>query len=46
MLGHVERALNGLANIEVEDAQIRREIDDVERAVRSIREGLNGNRWI
>jgi hypothetical protein len=44
MLGNVETALNTL--VEVRDVQVRREMDDVERAIRRIREGLYGNRWI
>jgi hypothetical protein len=46
MLGNVETALSRLASVEVRDAQVRREMDDVERAIRRIREGLYGNRWI
>lgn len=46
MLGNIERALNGLGNIDVRDAQVRREIDNVEAAMRRIREVLYGNRWI
>jgi hypothetical protein len=46
MLASLERALTGLANIEVRDVQVRREIDDVERAMRRVREVLYGNRWI
>jgi thiol-disulfide isomerase/thioredoxin len=46
MLGNLERALNGLANIEVVDEQVRSEIDDVERAVSGVREMLYRNRWI
>lgn len=43
---HIERALNGLNNLEVRDAQVRREVDDVERSLWRIRDGLYGNRWI
>jgi hypothetical protein len=46
MLASLERALTGLANIQVRDVQVRREIDDVERAIRRIREVLYENRWI
>ena len=46
VLGHVERALNGLAGLEVRDQQVRREVDDVERALRRVREVMYGNRWI
>jgi hypothetical protein len=46
MLRNIERALNGLANIEIRDAHVRREIDDVEATMRRIRDGLYGNRWI
>jgi hypothetical protein len=46
MLGNVETALNTLARVEVRDVQVMREMDDVERAIRRIREGLYGNRWI
>jgi hypothetical protein len=46
MLNNAESALNTLANLEVRDEQVRREIDHVERALRSIRETLYRTRWI
>ncbi|OAL52750.1 hypothetical protein IQ07DRAFT_630332 [Pyrenochaeta sp. DS3sAY3a] len=46
VLGHVEHALNGLARVDVGDAEVRRELEDVEAAVERIREVLYGNRWV
>jgi hypothetical protein len=46
MLNDAESALNMLANLEVRDEQVRREVDHVERALRRIRETLYRTRWI
>jgi hypothetical protein len=46
VLSDLESALNVLANLEVQDTQVRREVDHVERALRRIRDLLYGNRWI
>jgi hypothetical protein len=46
VLSNLESALNVLADLEVRDAQVRREVDHVERALGRIRDVMYENRWI
>jgi hypothetical protein len=46
VMGHIERALNSLASLEVSDVEVRREVENVEQALAMIRDVLNGNRWV
>jgi hypothetical protein len=46
ILGHVEGALNGLARLDSEFEGVLVEIENVERALESIRDILAGNRWL
>jgi hypothetical protein len=46
VLTNLKSALNVLAGLEVRNEQVRAEIEHVERALRRIRNVLDGNRWI